>query len=125
MMRLLIFVLSFAPLMLTAEESARAQVPSVIYLQFLNQNAPQWLCQQDATFSCLGIPATVCTKGIESAAKRCGPTLLSQWPESFTESQENALFYGDEYRQCILEDWITQQWVTPEQLTLCEPNNSL
>ncbi|MFQ3229427.1 hypothetical protein [Reinekea sp.] len=108
-----------------AQDKSPTEIPSIIYLQYLNQNAPQWMCQQDATFSCLGIPAMVCVKGVEAAAERCGPALLAQWPTSFPETRENALEYSAQYRQCILEDWITQQWITPEQLNQCEPNNSL
>jgi hypothetical protein len=116
---LLASVLSFA------QDEGPADIPSIIYLQYLNQNAPQWMCQQDATFNCLGIPAMICVKGVEAAAQRCGPSLLAQWPSAFPENRENALKYSAQYRQCILEDWITQLWITPEQLTQCEPKNSL
>lgn len=116
---LLVSVVAFA------QDESPTNIPSIIYLQYLNQNAPQWMCQQDATFSCLNIPAMVCIKGVEAAAERCGPSLLAQWPSDFSETRENALKYSTLYRQCILEDWITQQWITPEQLNQCEPNNSL
>jgi hypothetical protein len=125
MRRLYLLGFIFASALTFSDESGPSEIPSIIYLQYLNQNAPQWMCQQDATFSCLGIPAMVCVKGVEAAAQRCGPSLLAQWPSAFSETRENALEYSAQYRQCILEDWITEQWITPIQLAQCETNNSL
>lgn len=125
MRRLYLLGFIFASALTFSDESGPNEIPSIIYLQYLNQNAPQWMCQQDATFNCLGIPAMVCVKGVEAAAQRCGPSLLAQWPSAFSETRENALEYSAQYRQCILEDWITEQWITPIQLAQCETNNSL
>lgn len=111
-----LLVLTFAA---NAEEASDRQVPSLIYLQFLNQNAPTWLCQQDAVIQCLGLPVQPCFYGVQTAAEACGRKLLEQWPASFAESEENALKYSTLYRQCIFDDWVARDYFEQRDVDAC------
>lgn len=102
-----------------AEENTSQQVPSLIYLQFLNQNAPTWLCQQDAVIQCLGLPVQPCFFGVQSAAEACSSRLLEQWPASFNESEENARKYSTLYRQCIFDEWVSRGYFEQRDIDAC------
>lgn len=102
----------------SVEESA-AQVPSIIFLQYLNQQAPELLCQQDPQVACLKMPAELCQLSVQASAERCGPPLLAQWPAAFAENQANATRYAREYRNCVLQDWIDEFGLQPERLNAC------
>lgn len=95
------------------------QVPALIYLQYLNQQAPQLLCQQDPSIACLRMPGELCQSAVVSSAERCGTELLQRWPESFDENETNAKMYAAEYRQCILRDWVKTFGLQPERLQAC------
>ncbi len=96
-----------------------ATVPSVIFIQYLNQQAPALLCEQDAAIGCLKLPAELCKAAVAESAQRCGPLLLERWPSSFPEDADNAMLYSYQYRQCILADWIQNFGLTAERLASC------
>ena len=96
-----------------------ATVPSMIFIQYLNQQAPALLCEQDAAIACLKLPAERCKAAVAEAAQRCGPQLLARWPSSFPEDADNAMHYSYQYRQCILADWIQNFGLTAERLASC------
>ena len=96
-----------------------AMVPSVIFIQYLNQQAPQLLCEQDAGVACLQMPNELCMASVEASAERCGPMLLTQWPERFPETQESAQKYAQEYRNCMLQDWVNEFGLQQSRLDAC------
>lgn len=96
------------------------QVPSLIYLQYLNQQAPQLLCENNAVAQCLGLEAATCKSMVVTAAESCGPRLLEAWPSSFAETPENARHYSSQYRECIYRRWQRQGQVDALQLNLCQ-----
>lgn len=98
---------------------AAAEVPSLIFLQYLHQQAPTLLCEQDARIQCLNMPTDLCQQAVMNSSERCGPMLQETWPASFEESQENAMRYANEYRQCILNDWVTQFGLDSQRLAAC------
>lgn len=100
-----------------AEEAA--EIPSLIYLQYLNQQAPDLLCEQDPKIACLQMPGELCKLSVRASAERCGPKLLTQWPASFQESESNATGYAREYRLCVLQDWVDEYGLQPERLAAC------
>jgi len=96
-----------------------ASVPAVIFIQYLNQQAPALLCEQDPSIACLKLPTELCHAAVEESAERCGPLLLARWPSSFPEDAEHAVAYSYEYRQCILTDWISHYGLNAQRLALC------
>ena len=94
-------------------------VPSIIFIQYLNQQAPQLLCEQDPGVACLQMPSELCVASVEASAERCGPALLANWPESFPENQESAQKYAQEYRNCMLRDWVTEFGLQKSRLDAC------
>lgn len=94
-------------------------VPSIIFLQYLNQQAPTLFCAQDPGIACLNMPADLCSASAVASQERCGPKLLEQWPASFEENQENAIRYAQEYRNCMLHDWVSEFGLQPERLAAC------
>jgi len=108
---------STAPAQTSNENTA--MVPSIIFIQFLNQQAPSVLCEQDAGIQCLAMPAELCIGAVQASAERCGPALLEQWPASFEETQENAQKYSAQYRQCIMADWINEFGLERSRLNSC------
>jgi len=101
------------------DESNTPMVPSLIFVQYLNQQAPSLLCEQDATVKCMGMPTDLCMASVEQSAERCGPILLEQWPASFEENEENAVKYSQAYRQCIFSDWVENFGLDPKRLEAC------
>lgn len=102
-----------------ATESSSAQVPAIIFVQYLNQQAPTLFCQQDPGIACLNMPAELCVASVQESSERCGPKLLEAWPASFNENQENAVKYAQDYRNCLLNDWVEQYGLQPERLAAC------
>ncbi len=103
----------------TTKDDATAMVPSVIFIQYLNQQAPTLLCEQDPGIACLQMPSELCAASVEASTERCGPKLLQAWPASFAETQENAIQYAQEYRDCMLRDWVAEFGLQAERLAAC------
>lgn len=103
----------------TSPDNSSAQVPAIIFLQYLNQQAPTLLCEQDPQIACLQMPGELCQASVKAAQERCGPKLLEQWPASFAETQENATRYAREYRNCMLQDWVTEFGLQEKRLAAC------
>lgn len=106
----------------TTPEAAQATVPALIFLQYLNQQAPQLLCQQDPAIACLRMPTELCLASVEQSIERCGPKLLAQWPAEFAETAANAQSYAQSYRNCLLNDWVAEFGLQPERLKACGIN---
>lgn len=104
------------------EPETKPTVPSFIFVQFLNQQAPVIFCQQDPGIACLNMPEGLCAASIQSSIERCGPKLLDEWPASFEESEENAIRYSKSYRNCILQDWVDEFGLQEERLAACGIN---
>ncbi|EAR09785.1 hypothetical protein [Reinekea blandensis] len=108
------------PVMETADnETSTPQVPSVIFLQYLNQQAPILICNQDPQVACLNMPTSLCQASVQASAERCGPELLKAWPASFAENQANATRYAQEYRNCLLQDWVDEYGLQTARLEAC------
>ena len=108
------------PVTTTSENDASTpQVPSVIFLQYLNQQAPTLICTQDPQVACLNMPSSLCQASVQASAERCGPELLETWPVTFAENQANATRYAQEYRNCLLQDWVDEYGLQPERLEAC------
>lgn len=103
----------------SAPATQASRVPAIIFLQYLNQQAPVVLCQQDAGIACLNMPVELCQASVAQSSERCGPKLLAQWPAEFAESQANAVKYSQAYRNCMLNDWVTEFGLQPERLSAC------
>jgi hypothetical protein len=102
-----------------ATASSTPMVPSIIFIQYLNQQAPTLFCEQDPGIACLNMPSELCAASAVASQERCGPKLLEQWPASFEENQENAIRYAQEYRNCMLNDWVNEFGLQPERLAAC------
>lgn len=100
----------------TTEE---AQVPALIYLHYLNQQAPTVLCTQDPQIACLKMPAELCQSRVSAAAERCGPQLLERWPTVFSANQDTVTRYAREYRTCIVQNWVANDGLQDERLAAC------
>jgi hypothetical protein len=101
----------------TVEE--KAMVPSLIFIQYLNQQAPKLLCEQDPGIACLQMPVDLCQASVEASAERCGPKLLASWPVSFEETEANAIQFSKDYRNCMLKDWVEEYGLQEDRLTSC------
>jgi hypothetical protein len=106
-----------APTDLTEEK--KAMVPAIIFFQYLNQQAPTLLCEQDPGIACLQMPNELCAASVQASAERCGPKLLAQWPERFEETEENAINFSKAYRSCVLNDWVEEFGLQANRLEAC------
>lgn len=102
-----------------AADNDTPMVPSVIFIQYLNQQAPMLLCQQDPGIACLQMPVELCQASVEASAERCGPKLLASWPASFEETEANAIQFSKDYRNCMLKDWVDEYGLQESRLASC------
>jgi hypothetical protein len=100
-------------------DNDKPMVPSVIFIQYLNQQAPMLLCQQDPGIACLQMPVDLCQASVEASADRCGPKLLGTWPASFEETEANAIQFSKDYRNCMLKDWVEEYGLQESRLASC------
>jgi hypothetical protein len=107
------------PETVVVEKAEKAMVPSIIFVQFLNQQAPTLLCQQDPGVACLQMPQDLCLASVEASAERCGPKLLESWPTSFEETEVNAVQFSKDYRNCMLNDWVEEYGLQESRLASC------
>lgn len=103
--------------------NAQSRVPSVIFLQYLNQNAPRVMCDDAALNQCMDITRAECTTAVNTAAEACQAKLLESWPQDFEENQENALRYSRDYRHCVYQHWQRTGFVEPVRMNLCHNRN--
>ena len=102
---------------------AQSRVPSVIFLQYLNQNAPQVMCGDASLNQCMELSQSDCLTAVSTAAEACRAPLLQRWPQNFEENQENALRYSRDYRQCVYQHWQRTGLVEPVRMNLCQNRN--
>lgn len=103
--------------------NAQSRVPSVIFLQYLNQNAPQVMCGDAALNQCMELSQSTCLEAVSTAAEACQSQLLQSWPQDFEENQENALRYSRDYRHCVYQQWQRTGLVEPVRMNLCQNRN--
>ncbi|MCH8531752.1 MAG: hypothetical protein LAT65_12950 [Saccharospirillum sp.] len=102
---------------------AQSRVPGVIFLQYLNQNAPQVMCSDAALNQCMDLTQAECITAVQTAAEACQSQLLQSWPQDFEENQENALRYSRDYRQCVYQQLQRTGLVEPVRMNLCQNRN--
>lgn len=96
-----------------------AEISRVMFVQFMKKNGPTTLCSSTALLGCMKIPQQRCLTSLNTVNDICATKMFDVFPESFTESEENARYYGREYSYCLLDQWKLSDALAASKIEQC------
>lgn len=89
------------PVIKAAAGTSADRVPTQVYLQFMEQESPRRLCEEQGYRSCLSVSQQRCESEVTAVAPICTAQMLKSMPD-FVASREEGRQFGTLYGKCLV-----------------------